>query len=245
MDNGKKAAIGGTLLLLIVAGIRIEVIRRERNAPVVQTQAPQRDKIADDDLVFLKKKRPSTPTDLKELNSTTLWVSAGGQMDYYPYTAHHADYSKTAGTLLGAEPILVKQSIEQVAPKSTLSRIPRGDRHVLLVFTKPKSDDPNKEYAVPIGYHDNTGYTFLTDEIFFYDDPHELYKHWGPDVWKAVDSHQVILGMSEREVQMALGQVSQSTSNDWGNRLVVYDNLGKPMDVTFVNNKVTSFRPHS
>jgi len=245
MDNGKKAAIGGTLLLLIVAGIRIEVIRRERNAPVVQTQAPQRDKIADDDLVFLKKKRPSTPADLKELNSTTLWVSAGGQMDYYPYTAHHADYSKTAGTLLGAEPILVKQSIEQVAPKSTLSRIPRGDRHVLLVFTKPKSDDPNKEYAVPIGYHDNTGYTFLTDEIFFYDDPHELYKHWGPDVWKAVDSHQVILGMSEREVQMALGQVSQSTSNDWGNRLVVYDNLGKPMDVTFVNNKVTSFRPHS
>jgi len=245
MDNGKKAAIGGTLLLLIVAGIRIEVIRRERNAPVVQTQAPQREKIADDDLVFLKKKRPSTPADIKELNSTTLWVSAGGQMDYYPYTAPHADYSKTAGTLLGAEPILVKQSMEQVAPKSTLSRIPRGDRHVLLVFTKPKSDDPNKEYAVPIGYHDNTGYTFLTDEIFFYDDPHELYKHWGPDVWKAVDSHQVILGMSEREVQLALGQVSQSTSNDWGNRLVVYDNLGKPMDVTFVNNKVTSFRPHS
>jgi hypothetical protein len=166
-------------------------------------------------------------------------------MDYYPSTGRHADYANTAGTLLGAEPLLIKGYFEQAAPATSRSRIPRGDRHVLLAFTKPKSDTPDKEYAVPVGYHDQSGYTLYTDEIFFYDDPHELYKHWGPEVWKAVDSHQVILGMSEREVQMALGQVSQSTSNDYGDRLVVYDNLGKPMDVTFVKNKVTSFRPHS
>jgi hypothetical protein len=245
MSNGKKAAIGATLLVLIAAGIRIGLIYRERNAPAVQAPTPEREKLADDDLVFLKKKRPSTPADLKDLVGTTLWVSAGGQMDYYPSTGRHADYAKTAGTLLGAEPLLIKGYFEQAAPATSRSRIPRGDRHVLLAFTKPKSDAPDKEYAVPVGYHDESGYTFYTDEIFFYDDPHELYKHWGPEVWKAVDSHQVILGMSEREVQMALGQVSQSTSNDYGDRLVVYDNLGKPMDVTFVKNKVTSFRPHS
>jgi hypothetical protein len=245
MSNGKKAAIGATLLVLIAAGIRIGLIYRERNAPAVQAPTPQREKLNDDDLVFLKKKRPSTPADLKELVGTTIWVSAGGQMDYYPSTGRHADYAKTSGTLLGAEPLLIKGYFEQAAPASSRSRIPRGDRHVLLAFTKPKSDAPDKEYAVPVGYHDQSGYTFYTDEIFFYDDPHELYKHWGPEVWKAVDSHQVILGMSEREVQMALGQVSQSTSDDYGNRMVVYDNLGKPMDVTFVKNKVTSFRPHS
>ncbi|WP_263367937.1 hypothetical protein [Edaphobacter bradus] len=245
MDNTKKAAIGGTLLLLAVVGVRIGMIYRERNAPAAPTAAPAPAKIAEDDLVFLKKKRPSTPADLKELVGTTLWVSAGGQMDYYPYAAHHADYGKSQGTLLGAEPLLVKQYFEQVAPKSSRSRIPSGDRQVLLAFTKPKSDDPAKEYAVPVGYHDANGYTFYTDEIFFYDDPHELYKHWGPDVWKAIDSHQVILGMSEREVQMALGQVSRSLSNDYGNRLVVYDNLGKPLAVTFVKNKVTSFRADS
>lgn len=245
MDNTKKAAIGGTLLLLVVVGVRVGMIYRERNAPAVQAPVQEQEKIGDDELVFLKKKRPSTPADLKDLDGTTIWVSAGGQMDYYLYSAHHADYSKDAGTLLGAEPIVVKGNFEQVAPKTSRSRIPLGDRHVLLIFTKPKSDDPNKEYAVPVGYKDQGGYTFFTDEIFFYDDPHVLYKHWGPDVWKAVDSHQVILGMSEREVQMALGQVSQSLSNDYGNRLVVYDNLGKPMDVTFVKDKVTSFRPHS
>ncbi len=245
MNNGIKAAIGGTLLLLAVVGVRVGMIYRERNAPVAPapTKGQAEQKMSDDDLVFLKKKRPSTPDDLKDLVGATLWVSAGGQMDYYPYAGHRADYGKTSGTLLGAEPVVVKQYFEQQAPKSSLSRIPRGDKQVLLTFTMPKSTDPTQEYAVPVGYKDQGGYTFYTDEIFFYDDPHELYKHWGPEVWKAVDEHRVILGMSERQVQMALGQVSASTSNDYGNRVVRYHNLGKPFDVTFVKNKVTSFRP--
>ena len=79
-------------------------------------------------------------------------------------------------------------------------------------------------------------------EILFYDDPHQLYKHWGPEIWKAVDAHQVILGMNERQVELSLGQVSKSTSKDFGNRMVVFANLGKPMAVTFVNNKVTACR---
>jgi hypothetical protein len=48
--------------------------------------------------------------------------------------------------------------------------------------------------------------------------------------------------MNERQVELALGQVSQSTSNDYGNRMVVFANMGKPMAVTFVKNKVTAFR---
>ena len=95
----------------------------------------------------------------------------------------------------------------------------------------------------PWGIGRRADYTFYTDEIFFYDDPHELYKHWGPEIWKAVDAHQVILGMNERQVELSLGQVSKSTSKDYGNRMVVFANMGKPMAVTFVKNKVTAFRP--
>jgi hypothetical protein len=95
---------------------------------------------------------------------------------------------------------------------------------------------------VPMGYRQGGQYTFYADEILFYDDPHELYKHWGPAIWKAVDSHTVILGMNERQVELALGQVSKSTSKDYGNRMVVFANLGKPMAVTFEKNKVTAFR---
>jgi hypothetical protein len=239
MNNVAKAAIGATVVLILAVGGEAFWLHHERNLPVV-VKAPERAVTPDDDLVFLKQKRPDSMKDAKELVGSTLWVSAGGQMEFYPYVGHAAQYGKSAGTLLGAEPIVVKDAVEQVAPKTATFRIPGGDKQVLLVFTKPNE---TKEYAVPVGYKQNGQYTFQTDEIFFYDDPHELYKHWGPEIWKAVDGHQVILGMNERQVELALGQVSQSTSNDYGNRMVVFANMGKPMAVTFVKNKVTAFRP--
>ena len=238
MQNGAKAAIGATVVLVLAVGVRVGLIYRERNAPAAVT-APEHEVIADDDLVFLKKKRPDSLKDVKELVGSTVWISAGGQLEFYPYVGHAAQYGKSAGTLLGAEPIVVKDAIEQVAPKAATFRIPGGGKQVLLVFTKP---DDAKEYAFPVGYKQDGQYTFYTDEILFYDDPHVLYKHWGPEIWKAVDEHQVILGMNERQVELSLGQVSKSTSKDYGNRMVVFANLGKPMAVTFVKNHVTAFR---
>ncbi len=242
MTSGAKMAIGGTAAFVLAVGGELLYLHHERNKPM-KVAAPVEYKIDADDLVFLKKERPMSLADLKDLYGKTIWVSAGGQMDYYPYAGHRADYAKAAGTLLGAEPIVVKEAFEQTALKQATYRIPHGDHWVLLAFTLPKSPDPAKEYAVPVGYQEGKDFTFYTDELFFYDDPHELYKHWGPAIWNAVDTHQVILGMTEHEVQMALGQVSKSVSNEYGNRMVVYANLGKPMAVTFVKNQVTAFRP--
>ena len=241
MNNGAKAAIGATAVLILAVGGQLLWLHHERNAPVA-VKAPEREVIAADDLVFLKKKRPDSLKDVKELDGSTVWVSAGGQMEFYPYAAHAVQYGKSAGTLLGAEPIVVKDAVEQVAPKGATYRIPGGDKQVLLVFTRPGSSDAAKENAVPVGYRQARQYTFFTDEIFFYDDPHQLYKHWGPEIWKAVDAHQVILGMNERQVELSLGQVSKSTGTDYGNRMVVFANMGKPMAVTFVKNKVSAFR---
>jgi hypothetical protein len=238
MNNGMKAAIGATVVVILAIGGEALWLHHVRNAPTI-VKAPEREVIADDDLVFLKKKRPDSLKDVKELKGSTVWVSAGGQMDFYPYVGHAAQYGKSAGTLLGAEPMVIKDAVEQVAPKAATFRIPGGDKQVLLVFTRPNDA---KEYAVPVGYKQDGQYTFYTDEIFFYDDPHVLYKHWGPEIWKAVEAHQVILGMNERQVQLSLGQVSKSTSQAYGNRMVVFANMGKPMAVTFVNNKVTTFR---
>jgi hypothetical protein len=238
MQNGVKAAIGATVVLVLAVGVRVGLIYRERNVPV-NVKAPEREKIAEDDLVYLKQKRPTSLADVKELVGSTVWVSAGGQLDFYPYAGHQANYGKAAGTLLGAEPVAVKDFVEQVAPKSATFRIPGGDKQVLMVFAKPND---KKEYAVPMGYRQEGQYTFYADEVLFYDDPHELYKHWGPEIWKAIDEHRVIMGMNERQVQLALGQVSKSTSKDYGNRMVVFANLGHPQAVTFVKNKVTAFR---
>jgi hypothetical protein len=239
MENGAKAAIGATVVLVLAVGVRVGLIYRERNAPDKTLKPAAREVIPEDDLVYLKQKRPTSLADVKELKGSTVWVSAGGQLEFYPYAGHVAQYGKSAGTLLGAEPLVVKDMVEQVAPKSATFRIPGGDKQVLMVFTR--ANDP-KEYAAPVGYRQAGQYTFYTDEIFFYDDPHQLYKHWGPEIWQAVDEHRVILGMNERQVELSLGQVSKSTSKTYGNRMVVFANMGKPMAVTFVNNKVTAFR---
>jgi hypothetical protein len=239
MQNGAKAAIGATVVLVLAVGVRVGLIYRERNAPDTTFKPAAREVIPEDDLVYLKQKRPTSLADVKELKGSTVWVSAGGQLEFYPYVGHAAQYGKSAGTLLGAEPLVVKDMVEQMAPKGATFRIPGGDKQVLMVFTR--ANDP-KEYAVPVGYRKAGEYTFYTDEILFYDDPHVLYKHWGPEIWKAVDAHQVIMGMNERQVELSLGQVSKSTSKTYGNRMVVFANLGKPMAVTFVNNKVTAFR---
>ena len=248
METGKKVAIGATVVAVLAVGVRVGLIYRERNAPDKAPAAVQEAKLPDDALVFLKKKRPSNMADLKELYGATVWVSAGGQMDYYATSGKHVDYGKKEGTLLGAQPPVVKEAVEQVAPKAATFRVPGGDRQVLLEFTLPPSaqgpGSGDKIFAVPVGYQQGKDYTFYTDEIFFYDDPHQLYKHWGPEVWKAVDEHKAILGMSEAQVQMALGQVSDSVSQEYGNRRVMFSNLGHPMDVIFVKNKATAIMPH-
>ena len=247
MENGKKAAIGGTVVLLLVAGIRFGMIYHERHAPEVTPAAPVQQKLPEDAYVFLKKKRPSSMADLKELNGTTVWMSAGGQMEYYPVSGKHVDYAKKAGTLLGAEPLKIVGAVEQVAPKAATFRVPGGDRQVLLTFKLPPSvqgpGEGDKVFAVPVGTRESGQYTFVTDEIFFYEDPHGLYAHWGPKVWDAIDHHTALVGMSEAQVQMALGQVSKSESQQYGDREVMYDNLGHPMDVTFVKDKATAITP--
>ena len=111
MTAGKKWAIGMTAFLLLAVGIEVGYLHHERQAAATGTLAPEYGKTDPDDLVFLKKLRPSTPADLKPLIGTTLWVSAGGQMDYYPYAAHRANYGMTAGTLLGAEPLVSERCL--------------------------------------------------------------------------------------------------------------------------------------
>jgi hypothetical protein len=242
MTSGKKAALGITGAMLLAVGIELLYLHHERNSPGSVVAPEEYGKVDPDELVFLKKERPSSMADLKDLFGKTVWVSAAGQMDYYPCAAHRADYAKSVGILLGAEPLVIQDAFEQVAPKSATFRIKGGDRQVLLAFTMPKSADPAKEYAVTVGYQEGKEFTFYTDDIFFYDDPHTLY-NWGPKVWQAIDAHQVLLGMKERQVQLSLGQVSRNSSQDYGNRTVVYANVGHPISVTYVDNKVTEFHP--
>ncbi len=235
MHKGVKVAVGSTLALVVAGGLEFAYLYHKRHAEE-KPAATSSYKVDPDDNVYLKHERPDSMKDMKALKGRSLWVSAAGQMDLYPFDGHKADFAHSHGVLLGAEKIVVQDAVEQVTPKKYAFRVPAGERQVLLAFTH--GDDP-KVYATPVGYFENGTYTILDDQIFFYDDPHQLYAHWGPKVWAAVDAHRAEPGMNERQVQMAYGQVSTGHGDTVGDRDVEFDNQGHPKLVTFAHGKAT------
>jgi hypothetical protein len=249
MDNGPKVAIGMAVVLVLAVGIRVGLIYRANHEEVAAPKSPYEvtRTIDADDNVYLRKEHPDSLADERTLIGKPLWVSAGGQMDYYRDTGNHVDYAHSVGVLLGAEPMLVKGVFEEKAPATGRSvfRIAAGDRQVLLAFTLPQSPDPKTLYALPVGNYENGSYNFFTDEIFFYDDPHTLYSFWGPAMWSHIDKHEAVLGMSENQAMMSLGQVSTPHGDTVGDRSVTYDDNGHPVTMDFVGNKAVKLTPSS
>jgi hypothetical protein len=245
MESGKKIAIGVTTVFILAVVVRVGLIYKANHEEGPPPKPTYTQYHVDDDQAVndtLHKEHPDSLKDERSLIGKTLWVSAGGQMDYYHYANHHADYAHPVGVLLGAEPLIVKDAFQQVPPHITLAtaRIPAGQGHVLLAFTMPKSADPNAVYAVPVGHVDGGTYALLTDQIFFYSDPHTLYSHWGPETWAHIDKHEVVKGMSENQAMMALGQVLVWHGGTPGDRSITYDNDGHPVSIIFEKDKAVT-----
>ena len=248
MQKGLKIGLGLTALMVLLVGVRIGLIYKANHESVPVKKDPYADyKVDPDDNVFLKKERPDSLADQRALIGQTVWVSAGGQLDYYADKGNHVDYAHPVGTLLGATPLLIKGVFEQKAPATgpAVVRIAPGARHVLLAFTLPKSSDPTTLYATPVGNYDNGGYNFINDNIFFYEDPHKLYSFWPASMWSAIDQHQAVLGMSENQAMMSLGEVTVPNSDNTGNRAVKFDNNGHPVVIVFSNNKAIRITPQA
>ena len=233
-----------------IASLRYRQYQRQSKAEAAQRlQIHARNlNVSDDpdDRIVVRAEHPSTLQDEKNLKGRTLWVNAGGQMDFYPYNGKSADFSRSAGVLLGAQKILVKDALEQAGPKSATTRFPDAEAEVLLVFTVPDDlRNPTNEYAVAVGDREGPDCNILTDQLFFYEDPRQLYAAWGPKVWQAIDQHIAAIGMTKHQLQFALGQVSTPRGDMMGDRSVEFDNQGKPKLVTFAKGKATEIRDES
>ena len=249
MTKGLRIALAVSAAFVVAIGAELLWIHHrnavDENAPAAQKNAYEEPALTDDQAVFLRKERPDSIADEKKLIGTTIWVSAGGQMDYYKDTGKHVDYGKPVGVLLGAEPLVIRDVFEEKAPANTRAtfRIAPGQRQVLLAFTMPNSSDPKQLYAGPVGNFDEGIYNFFTDEIFFYDDPHVLYKHWGPQMWAHIDKHEAVPGMSENQAMMALGQTINPHGDTIGDRSVTFDNNGHPVTIDFEHNRAVKITP--
>jgi hypothetical protein len=98
-------------------------------------------------------------------------------------------------------------------------------------------EQDGKTYAVPIGSKTGDSYQIYSDEMFFVQDPRELFKHWPANVWQSIDQHQIKPGMNEFQAYFSIGMGVPEGSSDPAVKTVHYPNGGKPVTITFRNGK--------
>src|SRR5207248_1911927 len=137
------------------------------------------------------------------------------------------DFSKQAGLLRPIQKLGITDVVQNASPTSVSQwqgpanarfRVRSNQQQVMAVF-----QDQGRVYAFPIGAFKDGDYKFFVDEELFIQDPHELYKHWPPDVWQSIEQHQVRPGMNELQASFAVG-VNDSASNDSGQTVAHYPN---------------------
>jgi len=225
------------LAAIVLAGGRAAYLVYERREARKADEQPKKEQALNlDYYVTPRKLRPYDLKSARQLTEQPVWVRTGYYNTYYPYdpARHKTDFAHEAGTL----PPLLKLHIQDVVTDSA-PQAP-GVKQVLACFALE-----GKGYAVPIGVEKDGDYKIYSDAMFFIEDPHELYKHWPADVWKAIDRHEVQLQMSELEAACAIGLGILEGSGADGSRTLHYANGGKPLTITYRNDKAVEIKSAS
>ncbi|MFZ0311804.1 MAG: hypothetical protein WAL85_03770 [Candidatus Korobacteraceae bacterium] len=218
------------LVAIVAASINLYLTFRERKAGLAMAK-PAEVALDPDYYVTPKKLHPQDLKDAKELTRQPVWVRDGYRYAYYSY-AGHSDFEHVAGTLGPIEKLDIKDVVLDRTPGSA------SQKQVMAVFEKD-----GKQYAFPIGVDDKGDYKIYSDDILFIQDPHQLYKHWPADVWKAIDNHEVKPGMNELQAFFAIGAGSPEGTGTSNPRIVDFPNNGHPLRITFTNGKATEIQP--
>ena len=227
------------LLAMLVAGLRAGYILYERHQDKVATQKQkQAQNVGYSNADYYVNPKKLHPYDLKSarlLMEQPVWVKEGYRYTYYDYAASkHVDFAHDAGLLLPIEKLEIKDII-------TAKPTGAGQRQqVMAVFQKD-----GKNYAVPIGFEADEQYKIYSDEMFFVEDPHDLYKHWPPDVWQAVEQHEVKTGMNEMQADFAIGMGVPDAGSSTEEKTVRYPNGGKPLVVVYHDGKAAEIKTGS
>jgi len=217
------------LVAIVAAGINLYLTFRERRTGLAVAKQPET-ALDPDYYVTPKKLHPQDLKDAKELTRQPVWVRDGYRYAYYPYLSH-SDFDHPAGTLGPIEKLNIKDVVLDRTPGSS------SQKQVMAVF-----EQDGKSYAFPIGFDDNGDYKIYSDDMLFIQDPHELYKHWSADVWKAIDSHEVKPGMNEIQAFFAIGVGSPEGTGMSNPRIVDFPDNGHPLRITFTNGKATDIQ---
>lgn len=228
------------LLAVVVATVRAGYILYERHEDKVAAdkhkQAQNVGYSNPDYYVNPKKLYPYDIKSAKQLTQQPVWVKEGYRYTYYRYdpASKQVDFLHDAGLLLPIEKLEIKDVVAAMPPG-------KGERRqVMAVF-----QTDGKSYAVPIGYEADEQYKIYSDEMFFVEDPHDLYKHWTADVWQAVGQHEVKPGMNELQADFAIGMGVPDAGSSSFEKTVRYPNGGKPVVVVYQDGKAAEIKTGS
>ena len=228
--------IAAMLLAAVRAGYIFYERHEDRVAAEKRKQAQNLGFSNPDYYVTPKKLYPYDLKTAKQLVQQPVWVKEGYRYTYYPYdvASQHVDFDHEAGMLL---------PIERITIKDVVMATPRGPgqrKQVMAVFEKQ-----GKKYAVPIGFEAEEQYKIYSDEMFFIENPHDLYKHWPADVWQAVESHEVKPGMNEMQADFSIGMGVPDAGDTSYSKTVRYPNGGKPMVIVYHDGKAAEIKAGS
>jgi hypothetical protein len=233
-DTKKKIQLGLGLVVLVV-GVRAGYILYQRHEDNLAAQKRAQTKNAGysnaDYYVTPKKLHPFDLKSAQQLTQQPVWVKEGYRYTYYRYVpvVKSVDFAHEAGLLGPLERLDIKDVMAVAAPG--------GRKQVVATFEKD-----GHSYAVPVGFETEGQYRIYSDEMFFVEDPHELYKHWPPEVWQAVTRHEVQPGMNELQVDFAVGMGTLDAGSTSAERTLHYANGGKPLVVVYRDGKAVEVR---
>jgi len=222
---------------MVVAGLRAGYVLYQRHEDHLEAERQKKAREVGysnaDYYVNPKKLYPYDVKSAKQLTRQPVWVKEGYRYTYYAYDAarKQVDFAHDAGLLL---------PIEQLAIKDVVTAVPAGAgqrRQVMAVFEKE-----GKNYAVPIGFEADEQYKIYSDEMFFVEDPRDLYKHWPADVWQAVERHEVKPGMNEMQADFAIGMGVPDAGDTADSKTVRYPNGGKPLVIEYHDGKAAEIK---
>jgi hypothetical protein len=219
---------------ILLAGGRAAYVVYERHEALKEEAKPRQDApLKADYYVTPKNLHAYDLKSARQLTEQPVWVKVGYQLTYYPYDRQRkkTDFGREAGALLPLQKLAIEDVVTDASPKAP------GIKEVMACFSLE-----GKSYAVPIGAEKGGDFKVYTDQIFFLEDPRELYKHWPADVWSKIEAHEVQAGMSELQASFAIGLGIPEGSGDYGSRTLHYPNGGKPVAIAFQNDKAVEIQ---
>ncbi len=183
-----------------------------------------------------KKLFPYDLKSAKQLTQQPVWTKEGYRYAYYRYDAakKKVEFAHEAGLLGPIEKLAIQDVVTATAPAAG------GKPQVMAIFEKD-----GESFAVPIGYKGEGEYKIYSDEMFYVEDPHALYKHWPADVWQAVEQHQVKPGMNELQADFAIGMGVPDAGSSSDEKTVHYPNGGKPLVIEYRDGKAAEIKADS